>query len=73
LYPAHNDPHIAAGAALTDEALKCSLKPVSAADYTQPVSADQIAKLKSAFPQGVCDYKRPGVSQQKVEGTWHRY
>jgi Tannase-like family of unknown function (DUF6351) len=73
MYPAHADSRIAAGAQLTDEVLKCRVRPLNAADYTHPLSADQIARLKAVFPQGVCDYTRPGVSQQKVDGTWHRY
>jgi len=73
LYPAHADPRIVAGSPLTDEVLKCQLKPISAADYTQPLTPDQMAKLKATFPQGVCDYTRPGIAQQHVDGTWRRY
>jgi hypothetical protein len=73
LYPAHSDAHIVAGAPLTDDVLKCALKPVSAKDYNQMLAPDQIAQLKTVFPQGVCDYSRPGIAQQRVEGTWHRY
>jgi uncharacterized tannase-like protein DUF6351 len=73
LYPAHSDPHIAAGAPLTDDILKCALKPVSAKDYSQPLTPDQIAQIKTVFPQGVCDYSRPGIAQQRVDGAWHRY
>ena len=73
LYPAHADPRIVAGSPLTDEVLKCELKPVSAADYTQTLTPEQMEQLKAAFPEGVCDYSRPGVAQQHVEGTWHRY
>ena len=73
LYPAHADPHIAAGAPLSDDILKCALKPVSAKDYSQPLTPDQLAQIKGAFPQGVCDYTRPGIAQQRVDGVWHRY
>jgi hypothetical protein len=73
LYPAHSDPHIAAGAPLTDDVLKCALKPVSAKDYSQTLTPDQLAQIKTVFPQGVCDYSRPGISQQRVDGVWHRY
>ncbi len=73
LYPAHADPRIVAGSPLTDLVLKCELKPVSAKDYTQPLTADQLSHIKVTFPQGVCDYSRPGVSQQRVESTWRRY
>ena len=73
LYPAHSDPHIAAGAPLTDDILKCALKPVSARDYSQPLTPDQLAQIKTVFSQGVCDYTRPGIAQQRVDGVWHRY
>jgi len=73
LYPAHSDPRIVAGAPLADDILKCALKPIDVKDYTQPLTAEQMMRLKTAFPQGVCDYTRPGVAQQRVEGVWHRY
>ena len=73
LYPAHADPRIAAGAPLTDEVLKCQLKPIVATDYTPAFTADQMTRMKAAFPQGVCDYSKPGVAQQHVEGSWRRY
>ncbi len=73
LYPAHADARIAAGSQLTDLVLKCQVRPLNASDYTHPLSADQLTRLKAVFPTGVCDYSKPGVSQQKVDGTWHRY
>ena len=73
LYPSHEDPRIAAGAPLAGDVLKCSLKPVDPKDYAAPLTADQLARLRSIFPQGVCDYSRPGVEQGRVDGTWRRY
>jgi hypothetical protein len=73
LYPAHTDPRMVAGGPLTDDILKCALKPVDPKDYSQPLTPDQIAGLKAVFPQGVCDYSRPGIAQQLVDGVWHRY
>jgi hypothetical protein len=73
LYPAHSDPRMVAGAPLTDDILKCALKPVDPKDYSQPLTPDQIAGLNAVFPQGVCDYSRPGIAQQLVDGAWHRY
>jgi Tannase-like family of unknown function (DUF6351) len=73
LYPAHSDARMVAGAPLTDDVLKCTLKPVDAKDYNVMLSAEQMGRLKSVFAQGVCDYSRPGVAQQRVEGSWHRY
>jgi hypothetical protein len=73
LFPNHADPRVAAGGPLAGDILKCALKPVDPKDYTQPLNADQLERLKKIFSQGVCDYTRPGVSQQKVQGTWRRY
>jgi hypothetical protein len=70
LYPIHADPRIAAGAPLTDDVLKCALKPLSVNDYGQKLSAAQTSRLKIVFPQGVCDWSRPGVGQQLTRATW---
>ena len=73
IYRASADPRIAAGAPLANDILKCELKPVDPGDYRQSLSADQLARLKAAFPDGVCDYSRPGVGQQPLAGTWLKY
>jgi hypothetical protein len=73
LFPAHGNPRIAAGAPLTDDVLKCMLKPVNAADYQRSLTAEQLTRLKSIFPQGVCDYTRPGVQQSDNSQGWRRY
>jgi hypothetical protein len=73
LYPPHGDPRIAAGEPLTDDILKCALKPVSPKDYVHPLTGAQWARLKTTFPQGVCDYTRPGVGQGPLQGTWRIY
>lgn len=73
LYPLHGDPRIAAGAPLANDIIKCALKPVNAKDYAQPLTAGQLAKLKTIFPEGVCDYSRPGVGQQPVKELWRKY
>jgi hypothetical protein len=73
IYPQHSDPRIAAGGPMTDDVLKCALKPISAADYSPPLSAGQLDRLRAVFPAGVCDYSRPGVGQQMTNATWQRY
>jgi Tannase-like family of unknown function (DUF6351) len=70
IYPPHGDPRIAAGGPLTDDVLKCSLKPLSAADYTRSLSVGQLQRLRKVFPTGVCDYTRPGIGQEIVKATW---
>jgi hypothetical protein len=73
LYPPYADPRIAAGGPLAGNILKCALKPVDPKDYSQPLAPDQVARLKTVFPQGVCDYSRPGVGQQRFDSVWHRF
>ena len=67
-------PRLAAGGPLTDDVLKCELKPIADADYAPVVfSADERARLTAIFASGVCDYSQPGVSQRPLGGTWIRY
>jgi len=74
LYAKGVSPRLVAGAPLTDDVLKCALKPIDDADYL-PATFTQTekARLAAAFPSGVCDYNRPGVSQRPLGGTWLRY
>jgi len=72
-YPAYADPRIAAGGPLADDILKCSLKPVNASGYTRPLSSEQLARLRAIFPNGVCDYSRPGIGQEITRATWQRF
>lgn len=73
LYPTYANPRLAAGAPLTDDVLKCALKPINASDYSHPISDQQLTRLKAVFPNGVCDYSRPGIGQQQIEDTWQHY
>ena len=62
-----------AGAPLSGEILKCTLKPVDPKDYTQSLNDAQLARLKKIFPQGTCDFSRPGIGQAKLGQTWLAY
>jgi hypothetical protein len=73
LFPYHSHPRLVAGAPESEDIIKCALKPVDAADYTADLSADQIATLNEVFPEGVCDWSKPGVGQVAVLGTWLSY
>jgi hypothetical protein len=72
-YPSHSDPRIAAGGPLTDDILKCALKPVSGRDYSRPLDHEILSRLSAAFPTGVCDYSRRGVGQETTKVTWQRF
>ncbi|WP_052223527.1 DUF6351 family protein [Novosphingobium malaysiense] len=70
--PYASDPRMIAGAPLTDDVLKCQLKPLVAADYPK-LDAKQVARLKVVFPTGVCDFTRPGVGFQALQSGWLSY
>ncbi|MFC7515627.1 DUF6351 family protein [Herbaspirillum sp. GCM10030257] len=60
-----SSPRQVAGGPLSEDILKCQLKPVSVADYApQTLSATQLQRLQAVFPTGVCDWSKPGVGQQ---------
>lgn len=62
---AHSSPRQVAGGPLTENILKCQLKPLVFSDYTGVTfSSSQQARLQAVFPAGVCDFGKPGVGQQ---------
>ncbi len=70
LFPMYADPRLVAGAPATNDVFKCALKPVSAADYKTAPTAAQLDALKAAFPEGVCDYTKPGVGMDQKLVSW---
>ncbi|WP_348752919.1 DUF6351 family protein [uncultured Aquincola sp.] len=57
-------PRQVAGGPLTEDVLKCQLKPVNVADYNGLLNAAQLSRLQAVFTTGVCDWSKPGVGQQ---------
>ena len=43
---------------------------MTAADYRVAPTADQLSQLRQIFPDGVCDYSKPGIEQVGLAGTW---
>jgi hypothetical protein len=75
LYKKTPPPRMVAGAPITDDTLKCQLKPVDAAlgdgTYGTAVFSDaEKTRLRTIFPAGVCEYTKPGVEQVPLKGTW---
>ncbi|AEG91069.1 DUF6351 family protein [Ramlibacter tataouinensis] len=70
LYPAPPAPRATAGAPLAADVIKCTLKPVAITDYGVPFTAQQMQRLATVFPTGVCNWSVPGVEQQGLRGTW---
>jgi hypothetical protein len=60
-FPHFADPRIVAGSPLTDDVEKCRLRGLHRSDYPVTFTDDQWARLRTAFPNGVCDFSRPGV------------
>jgi hypothetical protein len=72
LFPYAANPRLAAGEPLTNDRLKCELKPIDRKDYKLPLSDAQFGSLNAAFPQGVCDYSKKGIGQGPSR-TWLSY
>lgn len=73
LFPLDASPRIVAGQPFTDDVVKCQLKPLLMSDYFPLQFTDaEWGQLQQIFPQGVCDYARPGVEQQATL-PWQTY
>ena len=65
LFPVGLSAAMVAGAPLSHDIIKCQLKPVDMSDYAAPFTSEQEAQLHAIFPDGVCDWSKPGVEQVK--------
>src|SRR5207248_6347029 len=63
LWPSHSFPRMEAGGPLDANVLKCQLKPVDPQDYAVTFTPDELAKLNSIFPSGVCDWSKRGINE----------
>ncbi|NGY05852.1 DUF6351 family protein [Solimonas terrae] len=64
--PIFGTPRTVAGDAITTDTNKCQLRPLNRNDDYGPTAFtdDQWAQMEALFPNGVCDFSKPGVSQQ---------
>ncbi len=72
-YPVHLEPRLVAGQPPANDIMKCQLKPVTASDYQVKFTPAQLKRLKKIFPDGVCDYQKPGVGQVPLAGAYQKY
>ncbi len=70
LYPSFPTPRHVAGAPLANDLVKCQLKPIDPDDYTVAFTPDERQRLGGIFPDGVCDWTKPGAEQTAHAGTW---
>jgi hypothetical protein len=69
-WTSYGNPRLAAGAPYTLDVVKCQLKPLARGDYPVTFSDEQWTTLQATFPDGVCDYSKPGVSQGPPKARW---
>jgi hypothetical protein len=72
MFPVATNPRVVAGMPNTHDRFKCQLQPVDRKLYKQALTDAQLSSVKAVFPQGVCDYSKPGVSQRAPD-TWLSY
>ena len=67
LFPSFGFPRLVAGGPLAGNNLKCELKPIDFRDYAVTFTTAEAQQLRSIFPQGVCNWSKPGVEFRPVE------
>jgi hypothetical protein len=70
---AYSDPQLEAGMPQANDTTRCNLKPLDRADYEGvEFTDDQWARMQAIFPEGVCDFTKPGVGRQPTS-VWQTY
>lgn len=70
---AYSDPQLEGGMPETDDTLRCQLEPLDRTDYEGVVFTDaQWAQMAKIFPQGVCDFTKPGAGRHSTR-VWQTY
>jgi hypothetical protein len=54
---------------------ECAERTLAARDgppnrHPKDITPQQVSRLQNVFPNGVCDWSKPGVEQQPLAGTW---
>ena len=66
LFPSYAAPRLVAGESVAGNVLRCQLKPIQPSDYQVRFTQAELSRLHRIFPDGVCDWTRPGVNQVPV-------
>lgn len=70
LYRAFPTPRQVAGAPLANDIVSCRLKPVTRADYSTFLTAEELREMESIFPEGVCDWSEGDAVSASHQGVW---
>ncbi|ADD40841.1 DUF6351 family protein [Stackebrandtia nassauensis] len=73
LYPVWPTPRLVAGGPLANDIVKCQVVDLGDTKVGARLTARQRDRAERVFPHGVCDWSRPGVEQQPLEGTWLKF
>lgn len=72
-YPHAREPRTMAGDGPSISTMKCQLKPLDRSAYPFTFTDEQWQRMQQAFPEGVCDFSKPGVGvQPTVEWLTYR-
>jgi hypothetical protein len=66
LFPSYGFPRLAAGGPVSADNFQCRRKAIDPRDYAVAFTAPELARLAAIFPQGVCDWSRPGRNRARV-------
>ncbi len=73
VYPIHLEPRLVAGAPIANDVFKCQLKPIDFSEYEVEFAPSQQRRLERVFPDGVCDWSKPGVEQVALGGAYQKW
>ena len=73
LYPVWSSPRMVAGADVANDVVVCRKRPVSRSAYAVRFTDREFARLRRLFPEGVCDWSKPGVGRRGLAGTWQSF
>jgi len=72
IYPRFSTVRLIAGVPLAHDEVKCQLTPVDFSGYAVSFTAEQQARLRAVFPDGVCDWSKLSLDQVTAN-TWTAY
>ncbi|HEX5097361.1 MAG TPA: DUF6351 family protein, partial [Acidimicrobiia bacterium] len=72
-FPVYSSSRIVAGQERDQFVIKCRLQPVDASSYGVSFTEEQAQRLAAIFPDGVCDWSKPGAGAQAPASTWQSF
>jgi hypothetical protein len=69
----HSGPRQMAGGPMTEDVVKCKLRPLHPSDYPPAMTIKQYLALEKIFPNGVCAFSKHSVGWVRHSRTWVSY